>query len=54
MIERWAPISGLRGDLEAYDQIQRDLKKTSGVKSLFDLGDLIGPERSSHSTAKYA
>ncbi|WP_320677592.1 phosphoesterase [Prochlorococcus sp. MIT 1300] len=44
-MERWALISGLRGDLEVYEQIQRDLKKTSGVKSLFVLGDLIGPER---------
>jgi len=47
MIERWALVSGLRGDLETYDLIQRDLKKTRGVTSLFVLGDLVGPERNS-------
>ena len=31
MIEKWALVSGLRGDLETYDLIQRDLKKTRGV-----------------------
>jgi len=45
MIERWALVSGLRGDLETYDLIQRDLKKTRGVTALFVLGDLVGPER---------
>ena len=43
MIERWALVSGLRGDLEPYDLIQRDLKKTRGVTSLFVLGALVGP-----------
>ena len=47
MIERWALVSGLRGDLETYDLIQRDLKKTRGVTALFVLGDLVGPERNS-------
>ena len=45
MIERWALVSGLKGDLETYEQIQSDLKKARGVKTLFVLGDMIGPER---------
>ena len=44
-MERWALISGLRGDLELYERIQRDLSTQRGVGSLFVLGDLIGPER---------
>ena len=44
-MDRWALVSGLRGDLEVYNLIQRDLKKTRGVETLFVLGDLIGPDR---------
>ena len=29
MIERWALISGLKGDLDTYELIQKDLKKNS-------------------------
>jgi len=42
---RWALISGLRGDLEAYEAIQADLHHTRRVDTLFVLGDVIGPER---------
>ena len=42
---RWALISGLRGDLEAYEAIQSDLRLTRRVDTLFVLGDVIGPER---------
>ena len=42
---RWALISGLRGDLEAYEAIQTDLRHTRRVDTLFVLGDVIGPER---------
>ena len=42
---RWALISGLRGDLEAYEAIQTDLRLTRRVDTLFVLGDVIGPER---------
>ena len=42
---RWALISGLRGDLEAYEAIQADLRQTRRVDTLFVLGDVIGPER---------
>ena len=42
---RWALISGLRGDLEAYEAIQADLRHTRRVDTLFVLGDVIGPER---------
>ncbi len=45
MIERWALVSGLKGDLETYELIQSDLKKARGVTALFVLGDMIGPER---------
>ena len=44
-MERWALVSGLRGDLDLYERIQRDLSTQRGVESLFVLGDLIGPER---------
>ena len=41
MIERWALISGLKGDLDTYELIQKDLKKTPGNITLFVLGDMI-------------
>ena len=45
MIERWALVSGLKGDLDTYELIQKDLKKTPGNITLFILGDMIGPEK---------
>ena len=42
---RWALISGLSGDLEAYEAIQEDLRHTRRVDTLFVLGDVIGPAR---------
>ena len=42
---RWALISGLWGDLEAYEAIQEDLRHTRRVDTLFVLGDVIGPAR---------
>ena len=43
-MERWALISGLRGDLHLYDRIRRDLNRQQGVANLFVLGDLVGAE----------
>ena len=45
MIERWALISGLKGDLETYSLIQKNLKKIQGDINLFVLGDMVGAER---------
>ena len=45
MIERWALVSGLCGDLDLYERIQSDLKKKRGIAHLFVLGDMIGPDR---------
>ena len=42
-MERWALVSGLRGDLDLYEQIQADLQKQRGTAHLFVLGDMIGP-----------
>ena len=42
-MERWALMSGLRGDLDLYEQIQSDLQKRRGTAHLFVLGDMIGP-----------
>ena len=42
-MERWALVSGLRGDLDLYEQIQSDLQKRRGTAHLFVLGDMIGP-----------
>ena len=49
MIERWALISGLKGDLETYERIQKDLKKIRGDITLFVLGDMVGAERNCNS-----
>ena len=38
-------LSGLQGDLDLYEQIQKDLKRQRGIANLFVLGDLIGPHR---------
>ena len=35
-------MSGLNGDLDLYERIQRDLKRQRGVANLFVLGDLVG------------
>ena len=40
-MERWALVSGLQGDLDLYEQIQKDLKRQRGIANLFVLGDLI-------------
>ena len=40
MIERWALISGLKGDLDTYELIQKDLKN-SWEHNPFVLGDMI-------------
>lgn len=45
MMERWALVSGLCGNLDLYERIQSDLKKQRGVADLFVLGDMIGPDR---------
>lgn len=42
---RWALVSGLQGDLELYELIQRDLRQLGRIDTLFVLGDLIGPDR---------
>ena len=44
-MERWALVSGLQGDLDLYEQIQKELKQQRGVANLFLLGDLIGSQR---------
>ena len=44
-MERWALVSGLKGDADLYEQLQRDLKRQRGVAYLFVLGDLIGPDQ---------
>ncbi|MFN6132812.1 MAG: phosphoesterase [Synechococcaceae cyanobacterium] len=49
---RWALISGLRGDLEAYEAIQAELRHTRRVGTLFVLGDVIGPERDCNALLK--
>ena len=43
-MERWALVSGLRGDLDLYERIQSDLKKQRGTAHLFVLGDMISPD----------
>jgi len=43
-MERWALVSGLRGDLDLYERIQSDLKKQRGTAHLFVLGDMISAD----------
>ena len=45
MMEHWALVSGLHGDLDLYERIQNDLKTRRGVAHLFVLGDMISPDR---------
>ena len=35
---RWALVSGLKGDADLYEQLQRDLKRQRGFAFLFVLG----------------
>ena len=43
-MDRWALVSGLHGDLDLYEQIQKELMQQRGVANLFVLGDLIGSQ----------
>ena len=43
-MERWALVSGLRGDLDLYERIQAAIKKQRGTAHLFVLGDMISPD----------
>ena len=43
-MERWALVSGLRGDLDLYERIQSEIKKQRGTAHLFVLGDMISPD----------
>jgi len=43
----WALLSGLRGNLKAYEAVLRDLRRER-VSTLFILGDLVGPDPSCH------
>jgi hypothetical protein len=45
MMEGWALVSGLRGDLDLYERIQSEIKKQRGTAHLFVLGDMISPDR---------
>ena len=44
MMERWALVSGLRGDLDLYERIQSEIRKQRGTAHLFVLGDMISPD----------
>ena len=52
-MERWALVSGLQGDLDLYEQIQKELKQQRGVANLFVLGDLIGSQRKCNAPVSY-
>ena len=43
-MERWALVSGLRGDLDLYERIQSEIRKQRGTAHLFVLGDMISPD----------
>ena len=45
LMERWALVSGLCGDLDLDEQIQFDLKRKHGMAHLFVLGDMVSPDR---------
>ena len=47
-MNKWAILSGIEGNLAAYEAVLADIKRRSReIEALYILGDLVGPTRES-------
>lgn len=44
-MSKWAILSGIEGNLTAYEAVMADIKGQGGIEALYILGDLVGPRR---------
>lgn len=44
---KWAILSGIEGNLAAYEAVLADIKRQRSVEALYILGDLVGPTQES-------
>ncbi|MBD2570699.1 metallophosphoesterase family protein [Anabaena lutea] len=44
---KWAILSGIEGNLAAYEAVMADVKRLRDVEALYILGDLVGPNQDS-------
>jgi hypothetical protein len=49
---KWAILSGIEGNLAAYEAVMADIKRQVGVEALYILGDLVGPRRETEQVVK--
>jgi hypothetical protein len=42
-MNKWAILSGIEGNLAAYEAVMADIKRQNNVEALYILGDLVGP-----------
>lgn len=49
---KWAILSGIEGNLAAYEAVMADIKRQANVEALYILGDLVGPRRETEQLVK--
>lgn len=49
---KWAILSGIEGNLVAYEAVMADIKRQANVEALYILGDLVGPRRETEQLIK--
>ena len=49
---KWAILSGIEGNLVAYEAVMADIKRQANVEALYILGDLVGPRRETEQLVK--
>ncbi|MDP5338652.1 MAG: metallophosphoesterase, partial [Nodularia sp. (in: cyanobacteria)] len=51
-MNKWAILSGIEGNLTAYEAVMADIKRQNNVEALYILGDLVGPRRETEELVK--
>ncbi|WP_414526490.1 metallophosphatase [Nodularia chucula] len=51
-MNKWAILSGIEGNLAAYEAVMADIKRQNNVEALYILGDLVGPRRETEQLVK--
>lgn len=51
-MNKWAILSGIEGNLAAYEAVMADIKLQANVEALYILGDLVGPRRETEQLVK--
>ncbi|MDB9319306.1 MULTISPECIES: metallophosphatase [Cyanophyceae] len=51
-MNKWAILSGIEGNLTAYEAVMADIQRQNNVEALYILGDLVGPRRETEQLVK--